>query len=80
MVLLPLIMGGCGTQAPQMHGDGFPLAKPMDLVHAGATVEARFELPPPWEKDPQTSHVPDRLPYRWACQASGHETGRCRLS
>jgi len=36
-----------------MYGDGFPVAKPMDLVHAGAAVEARFELPPPWEKDPR---------------------------
>ncbi|MEX0180884.1 MULTISPECIES: hypothetical protein [unclassified Stenotrophomonas] len=53
MVLLPLLMRGCGTQAPQMYGDGFPVAKPMDLVHASATVEARFELPPPWEKDPK---------------------------
>lgn len=52
MVLLPLLMGGCGTQAPQMYGDGFPVAKPMDLVHAGATAEARFELPP-WVKDPK---------------------------
>lgn len=51
MVLLPVLMGGCSTQAPQVYGDGFPVAKPMDLVHAGATVEARFELPPPWEKD-----------------------------
>lgn len=53
MALLPLLVGGCGAQAPQMYGDGFPVAKPMDLVHAGATVEARFELPPPWEKDPK---------------------------
>jgi hypothetical protein len=53
ILLMPLLMGGCGTQAPQMHGDGFPVAKPMDLVHAGAAVEARFELPPPWEKDPK---------------------------
>lgn len=53
MVLLPLLMGGCGTQAPQMYGDGFPVAKPMDLVHARATVEARFELPPPREKGPK---------------------------
>jgi hypothetical protein len=53
MVLLPLLLGGCGTQAPQMYDDGFPVAKPMDLVHAGATVEARFELPPLWEKDPK---------------------------
>lgn len=53
MLLMPLLMGGCGTQAPQMYGDGFPVAKPMDLVHAGAAVEARFELPPPWEKDPR---------------------------
>ncbi|MCU1119746.1 hypothetical protein ACSLC0_11200 [Stenotrophomonas muris] len=53
MVLLPLLAGGCGAQAPQTYGDGFPVAKPMDLVHAGATVEARFELPPPWEKDPR---------------------------
>lgn len=53
MALLPLLVGGCGAKAPQTYGDGFPVAKPMDLVHAGATVEARFELPPPWEKDPK---------------------------
>lgn len=53
MVMTPLLMGGCGTQAPQMYGDGFPFAKPMDLVHAGAAVEARFELRPPWDKDPR---------------------------
>lgn len=50
---MPLLLGGCGTHAPQMYGDGFPVAKPMDLVHAGAAVEARFELPPPWDKDPE---------------------------
>lgn len=53
MVLLPLLMGGCGGKWAPAYGDGFPVAKPMDLVHADATVEARFELPPPWERDPQ---------------------------
>lgn len=51
MVLLPLLMGGCGAKAPPVYGDGFPVVKPMDLVHAGATVEARFELPPPGAKE-----------------------------
>lgn len=48
---LPLLLAACGGKQPPAYGDGFPLAKPMDLVHAGAVVEARFELPPRGEED-----------------------------
>ncbi|WP_343649742.1 hypothetical protein [Stenotrophomonas sp.] len=53
MLPLPLLLAACGGKQPPVYGDGFPVAKPMDLVHAGAVVEARFELPPPWEDDPR---------------------------
>ncbi|WP_349970105.1 hypothetical protein [Pseudomonas caspiana] len=46
LIVLPMLMGGCGGPVHQDYGDGFPLVKPIDLVHAGATIEVRFELPP----------------------------------
>ncbi|UUF00193.1 hypothetical protein NDY24_11320 [Xanthomonas hortorum pv. pelargonii] len=55
MVILPMLIGGCGGKVPPAYGDGFPVVKPIDLVHSGATVEARFELPLQETGDPGPS-------------------------
>lgn len=42
-VLLLLLLAGCGGGHLPAYGDDFPVTRPMDLVRAGAVVEARFD-------------------------------------